>query len=636
MRKVASSVTVFFLTLAPLPGQDGCVVQTYAGSGTALRGDGGPALEAELLAPGDVMYGPDGTLYIADTGNHVVRKVRPDGIIERVAGTGEAGDAGDGGPALEATFASPSELALGPDGSLYVSDHTHFRIRRIRPDGVIEAFAGNGRDDFSGDSGPATAAGVGAPSQMDTAPDGTLYLVTPLHQRVRRVRRDGVIETFAGSGPATQYDGFYAGDGGPATEARLNLPVGIAVNAEGVVFVADTRNYRIRRIGLDGVIETIRGTGGRGSSSQVGGEAISDVRSLEISPQQVLYHSEFGGVYPTLGEGRTTRYSRAQGDFTIRSDGTDAYTSLFSDAILSSRNPPEQRVSFPIAGRLADPQSHGNGGPAATAPLRYASSIATGPDGSLFVAGTFQSLIRRVSPEGVIEAFAGYGSSGYGSPAIQSSVNRPESMAVDTMGRLNWINAVNVIERVSQDGRLERAGGVDTISRCQAPSNCGEGRQASEAAFPRASQLKFASDGTAYLLDRASVGRRFETTWPRSIRPDGSVWTVPFETPDGRELSRATAITVDSENRMLIAVATGPGEDVWRWEPWGRPHASTGRFGVPVCGGVDGGRAERRPLRHGTPERRRVGAQSRRVPGCRSRRAIPYERDRGRWRVQRG
>jgi RHS repeat-associated protein len=220
------------------------VVTTVAGNGTAgFSGDGGLATQAELSSPWGVAVGPDGSIYIADEGNNLIRRVGPDGIITTIAGNGTRGYSGDGGPAGQAEFSHPDGVAIGPDGALYVADEGNNRIRRVGTDGVITTVAGNGTAGFSGDGGAATGAALNNPAGIATAPDGSIYIADTGNSRIRKVDSDGVIATVAGNGT-----GGYNGDGESALQAELNLPVRVAVGPDGSIYDTDNWNCRVRRI----------------------------------------------------------------------------------------------------------------------------------------------------------------------------------------------------------------------------------------------------------------------------------------------------------------------------------------------------------------------------------------------------
>jgi len=231
------------------------VITTVAGSGPVgpsgggFGCDGGPATSALLNNPRGVVLDKLGNLYIADTGNHRVRRLDPSGFIDTVAGFGESGFGGDGGRAKEAMLSSPSGLAIDSDGVLYVADTENHRIRRIDPDGIITTMAGCGERGFSGDGGPASMCRLHTPSDVACGPDGSLFIADTVNHRIRKVFRDGTITTVAGSGPSVFGQGGFFGDGLPAISARLDRPEGIAVLFDvELLVIADSNNHRIRGV----------------------------------------------------------------------------------------------------------------------------------------------------------------------------------------------------------------------------------------------------------------------------------------------------------------------------------------------------------------------------------------------------
>src|SRR5439155_1671346 len=247
----------------------GGTTSTYAGSGSlGFSGDGGPATAAQLHAPGGVALDPAGNLYIADRTNHRIRRVSTDGTIATYAGSGSLGFSGDGGPATAARLnMSLGGVALDSAGNLYIADLLNERIRKVSPVGTISTYAGNGGYGFWGDGGPGTAAQL-RPRGMALDPAGNLYIADFGNGRVRKVTPGGTISTYAGTGTP----GF-AGDGGPAIDAQLCFPVGVALDSAGNLYIADSNNNRIRKVTPGGTISTYAGTGLQGFSGD-GGPAI--------------------------------------------------------------------------------------------------------------------------------------------------------------------------------------------------------------------------------------------------------------------------------------------------------------------------------------------------------------------------
>jgi hypothetical protein len=234
-------------------------------------GDGGPATKARLSCPHSVALDAAGNLYLADSGNNRIRKVDGAGIITTIAGTGKFSSGGDGGPATAAGLQSPKGIAFDLSGNLLIADSGNNQIRKVDVNGVISTIAGTGDAGYSGDGGPATAAKLEAPRTIAVGPSGDLYIAEPNVHRIRKVDARGTISTLAGTSKA----GF-GGDGGPAKEAQLNMPRGVGVDAADNVFIADSLNHRIRKVGGNGVITTIAGTGEKGFSGE--GEPATQAR----------------------------------------------------------------------------------------------------------------------------------------------------------------------------------------------------------------------------------------------------------------------------------------------------------------------------------------------------------------------
>jgi uncharacterized protein (TIGR03437 family) len=237
-------------------------ISTVAGNGIpGFAGDGGPATTAEINTPTGVCEDANGNLYIADVGNQRIRKVDTAGIITTIAGTGVQGYGGDGGPATGATFYNAVRVEVDPAGNILLAGQSKHRVRRITPGGIITTIAGNGvgtpaTGAFSGDGGPATAASLNNPTALTVDGAGVIYVADQFNQRIRKIALDGTITTIAGTGAAA-----FSGDGGPATAASLNYPGSITVDAAGNLYFNDDVNYRTRRIATDGTITTIAGNG---------------------------------------------------------------------------------------------------------------------------------------------------------------------------------------------------------------------------------------------------------------------------------------------------------------------------------------------------------------------------------------
>ncbi|MBI4586444.1 MAG: PKD domain-containing protein [Planctomycetes bacterium] len=337
----------------------GRTVVTVAGTGSqGSSGDNGQATTARLWVPSAVALGPDGSLYIADTYNNRIRKVDPDGIITRFAGSGPAGFSGDGAPAIGASLNYPDGLALGPDSSVYIADRGNNRIRRVAPNGIISTVAGTGSQGSSGDNGPATQAQLFDPYGIAVGPDGTLSIADTYNNRIRQVGTDGIITTVAGKGPAG-----YSGDGGPASQATLKHPKGVTLGRDGSLYIADTGNDRIRRVGPEGIITTVAG-GGLPGVSGFGCDGCPATEAKLFSPQEIAVGLD-GSLYFTSDVRRIRRVA--------------------PDGIITT-----------VAGGTALPGFGGDDGPATAAQFNFPEGMAIGPDSNLYIADSSNHRVRRV------------------------------------------------------------------------------------------------------------------------------------------------------------------------------------------------------------------------------------------------
>jgi trimeric autotransporter adhesin len=241
-------------------------IARVAGTGTAGNsGDDGPAADAQLSFPAGVAVTPDGGFLIADADSAVVRKVTASGTITRVAGTGTTGDSGDGGPATDAHLYAPAGLALTADGGVLITDPGSHVVREVSSAGTITRVAGTGTAGNSGDDGPATDAQLDGPIGIAVTADGGFLVADSTHQVVRKVSAAGTITRVAGIGTAGD-----SGDDGPATDAQLSTPAGLAVTADGGFLVADFANNVVREVSASGTITRIAGTGTAGDSGDDG------------------------------------------------------------------------------------------------------------------------------------------------------------------------------------------------------------------------------------------------------------------------------------------------------------------------------------------------------------------------------
>ncbi len=269
-------------------------------------GDGGPATGAQLNHPSKAVADSAGNVYIADLDNCVIRKVTADtGDISTYAGMSSVGNpsagcgySGDGGPATSAQLYNPSGLALDSSGDLYIADTNNCLIRKVtKSTGLISTYAGMASNTpsgcgYGGDGGPATSAQLDYPTDVALDTSGNLYIADIYNNRVRIVRPNGIIDTFAGVGPSGGYPGGYGGDGGLGTKAELYYPSSVAVDVAGDVLIADEGNQRVRWVDDAGIIYTVAGNGDYGFSGDGGAATAADFadpQGVGVDPSGNIY-----------------------------------------------------------------------------------------------------------------------------------------------------------------------------------------------------------------------------------------------------------------------------------------------------------------------------------------------------------
>jgi len=490
-------------------------ISTLAGDGWVdsngfgrFSGDGGPATSASFSNPTGVAVDAAGNLYIADNYNNRIRRVNSSGVIITVAGPVDQCCSSDGGPATSAWLTSPTGVAVDAAGNLYIAEDG--RIRKVDASGTITTVAGNGKQGFSGDGGPATAASLG-PSSIAVDAIGNLYIVDSPNRRIRKVNVAGIIGTLAGNGAYK-----FAGDGGPSNSASLNYPGGVAVDASGNVYIADMDNNRVRKISSSGTISTVAGNGSYGFSGDGGpgtSASLFGPGSVATDAAGNLYFADQGnmrirkvdraGIVSTVAGNGTYDFSGDGGPATAAAFhqpwgvAVDAAGNLYISEFARVRKVNRFGTISTVAGNGVAGFS-GDGGPATSASL-IPRGVAVDSAGNLYIADTDNNRIREVDPSGKISTVAGNGTAGFsgdGGPAANASLFCPSGVAVDAAGNLYIADTFNWRIR-----KVDGSGAISTIAGNGTAGFSGDGGPATSASLSQSLALAVDPGGNVYIAD---------------------------------------------------------------------------------------------------------------------------------------
>ncbi len=424
-------------------------------AGSDWVGDGGPATSAILIQAQGMVSDRAGNLYIADAGDHRVRKVAANGVIQTVAGTAVFGFSGDGGPAAQAQLNTPYGLALDTQGNLYIADLGNARVRRVAPDGTIVTVAGGGLlpAGAANNGTTATMLALTAPRNLAFDASGNLYISDFGAAQVYQVSPQGSLVTFAGTGIAGA-----AGDNGAAIAAQLNHPAGLAFDSQGALYIADSANHLVRRVKQGLITSYARAATPTGLAFDSSGNLyIADTSAGDIA------------VVPVSGSASTIAGTVPVAALDLcYSSGVGLYASTGVEVITASAQVP---AAVAGGGNLA----HGDDGPAILARLNHPAGVSTDAAGNIYIADRDNNRIRRVAPDGTITTIAGTGvagNSGDGGEATAAELNQPSSVTVDASGNLYIADTGNArVRKVSPGGVITAATNLGLVAPVYAIAN---------------------------------------------------------------------------------------------------------------------------------------------------------------------
>ena len=416
------------------------------------------ATKTEISLVDGIAVDKKGNVYIAMRDNNIISRIDLKGNMTTYVGTGSSGFSGDGGKATEARLNVPAGLAFDKSGNLYIADRNNNRIRKVNARGIITTIAGTGTAGFSGDGGPATQAQLHLPSGVALDGKGNIFLSDRSNNRIRVIDSSGKIRTYAGSGK----DGF-KGDNGPALKASIDSPFGIALDRKGNLYIADRRNNRVRKVNVQGIITTVAGDGGyfmMGDNGPAYRASIAGPTGVVVDDQGTLYIAD--------RENNRIRAVDSQGMIsTVVGTGQQDY--------------------------------NGDSEVARDTNLHLPFGVALNPDGKLLVIDRSNYRIRSIDlKRGTVKTIAGNGNkmfAGDGGPATGATLSFPHGIAVDKNDNVLISDKGNYrIRKISPEGI------INTIAGNGIRGNVGDGMTAMEASIYGATSLKLNNKEEMYIL----------------------------------------------------------------------------------------------------------------------------------------
>lgn len=544
------------------------IIAAYAGSGRpGFGGDGGPATAAQLSNPNGIAVDAAGNLYIADGGNARVRRVSPSGTISTVAGNGQGGVSGDGGPATSAAVSNPSAVAVDAAGNLFISQTSFHLIRQVRSNGAIASYAGTGIAGFSGDGGPGTAARLSGPQGLGVDALGNLYVADSQNHRIRKITPQGSISTVAGNGKAA-----LSGNGGAATLASLSIPAGVAADASGNLYIGDTGNARVRMVNSSGVISDFAGQGTSLKDGPVNQSRLLSPTGVNVdSKGNVLIVLFSGHQVRRVTQGTITSIAGATPPTIVGENTSATATALFDPRGIAVDPLGNLYVSDTIDHRIRKISAAGtittyagnglygitgDGGLAVSAEVGSPRGLTLDQGGNLYATIGFGSATRQIAASGLITTVAGGGIAGFagdGGKATAAQFLVPFGIAKDAAGNIYIADTDN-----NRIRRVDTSGIVTTIAGSGTDGFAGDGGPATAASLSQPRQLALDSNGNLYLADTGN--NRI-----RKITPAGVISTIAGNGTTGAggdggaatdaQLTSPSGVALDASGNMYISTA---------------------------------------------------------------------------------
>ncbi len=554
-----------------------------------------------------------GNMFIADYGNHIIRKVATNGVTTIVAGNGSCSYSGDGGAATNAGLNFPNVVVVDSIGDLFISDNGNLRIRKVNTNGIITTVAGNGAYGSSGDGGAATNASFSYPAGLCCPSIGYLLIADRLTSSVRMVQPNGIITTLINSlfaNPLSNPNNLamdssnnlfiadssnnkirkwnnislttiagtgtsgFSGDGGLATNAKLKNPQGVAVDAVHNLYIADSGNYRVRKVDTNNIITTVAGDGTNGFSGDGGLATNASLSgSLNISVDSIgnLFIADSvnnrirkvgtNGIIATVA-GRNLNDGDFAANATLNTPHGIAIDCIGNLYIADAYNNRIRKVDTngiitTVVGSGIYTWS-GDGGAATNASMQNPFGVSLGSAGNLLIADTFNSCIRKVDTNGIISTLAGKGNSfpGDGGAATNAELLQPYGVAGDAIGNCFIADTlVNRVRKVDTNGVITTMVNVNGFYPFGGGFS-GEGAAATSAALNYPSSVALDSVGNLFIADTHNLRIR-------EVNTNGIINTVAGNgaygySGDGgistnASFSAPVAVTVDSAGNIYIA-----------------------------------------------------------------------------------